>query len=201
MQADAALAVDLAIGDYITTTASVNAPGSTYLVVDVIDTVAVLDRAWMFPTETFAPIDVGITDEPTLAAGELGIRFKGRDEIVTFEVSIAEDLGLADITETATWLQGSGAAWQVASMEDETQVFDGYGTSNEAWPVDFGEPTDFVTDSSLDQYALYFVTVERTIIPSAGAPQNQTKMRSYLIFGAIEGSQLEIDLDALFPPL
>jgi len=136
--------------------------------------------------------------EANLITANIGIELVGTDETVHFSTSVSEDLADATITATQSWLQGSGIAWQVADIEDECAVFDGWTTGNEAWPGDFGYPDLWVNEESGDTYALHFIESMNRIIPSAGAPQNQTLMKANIVIAAIEGSNLDTTLQAIF---
>ena len=187
------MTTDFIVGDYAII------DGSVYQVLASSATQITLDRNYAGASDGALSSTSVLSDVAAdVEAAEVGIRFTGRDELVHFTASRSEDLADATLTTTSSWKQGSGAAWQVASMEDETQVMDGYTTINEAWTRDFGQPACFVDDSSADQYALYFATYNNSIIPSAGTPQNQTLLQTNIIHGAIEGSDLETKLDAIY---
>ena len=136
--------------------------------------------------------------EANLAAANIGVEIMGVDETVHFSTSVSEDLIDATITHSVAWKQGSGAAWQVAAIEDECAVFDGWTTINEAFPGDYGYPDLWVDEASGDQYNLYFIESMNRVIPSAGSPQNQTLMKSTIIVAAINGSALDTNLTAIF---
>ena len=182
------------VGDYLII------DGGTYQVREISGNYIILDRPYAGPSMTVLVAAVLTETAANVDAAEVGIRFRGYDELAMFEVSVSEDLAEATITTTVEWKQGSGAAWQVASMEDETSVFQGWTTLNEAWVNDFGKPTFFVDANSADEYSLFFLTNIGTILPSAGTPQNQTKMKYYTIIAPINGSALEASIETIFPP-
>ncbi len=188
------MTTDFVVGDYVIIL------GSVYQVVASTATQVTLDRAYAGGSNGALATAANVLSDVAadVEAAQVGIRFTGRDELVHFEISVSEDLADATLTNTVPWVQGSGEAWQVASMEDETAVFDGWTTINQAWSRDFGEPTLFVNDGSTDQYTLYFSTYNNTIIPSAGTPQNQTLLQTNIVFGAIAGSDVATKLDAIF---
>ena len=143
--------------------------------------------------------NIWIGDQATVIdPNVIGIEIVGQDDLTHFTTSVSEDLGDAVITTTQPWVFGSGNPEQVAHIEDECAVFDGWTTINEAWVTDFGAPDLWVDDSltgSEAPYALYIFESLNRIIPSAGAPQNQTLMKANLIIAAVEGSTLESNLD------
>ena len=197
---------EAAPGAYVIVNAFSPEPGTVFQIVDSFydgtNTYATLDRAYSNSEPGgvvfTVPASLGYTDQATLDASTIGIEVVGKDELVHFTTSVSEDLGDAVITTTQDWNFGSGAAWQVASIEDECAVFDGWTTLNEAWVRDFGAPDLWVDDSADTQYALYFFETLNRIIPSAGAPQNQTLMQANIVVAAIEGSTLETNLDTIF---
>lgn len=197
---------DAAPGDflYFRPAAGSTAPYAVYRVVSSTfaggNTTIILDRNWARDTGSLPDTDVLSDDAADGLAAACGIRFRGRDELVSFEVSVSEDLGDADNVVTTPWLQGSGAAFQVASMEDETSVFAGFTVNNMPWTQDFGQPSLFVDDTSADEYVLYFIEYNKSIQPSAGTPQNQTLHQGYIIVAAINGSDLETNLDTILAP-
>jgi len=136
--------------------------------------------------------------EANVDASNIGITVTGKNELVHFDTSVSEDLGDADITNTTDWNFGSGAAWQVASIEDECAVFDGDTTINVAFHADYGRPDLWIDDTSATTYQLYIIESLNRIIPSAGAPQNQTLMQANLVIAAVVGSDLETQLDLIF---
>lgn len=137
--------------------------------------------------------------ETEMSAALLGAEVVGVDPLTTFDVQVSEDLGDATVVQEAPgWAAGGGAAWQVARTEDECMVFDGWTTVNEAWIRDYGVPDIFVDERSDTTYSQYFIESLNRIIPSAGAPQNQTLMKANVIIAAITGSDLETSLDTIF---
>ena len=135
----------------------------------------------------------------TIDAAVTGIRIQGQDELTHFTTSVSEDLGDAVITHTTDWNFGSGAAWQVASIEDECAVFDGWTTVNEAWVRDFGAPDLWIDDSDdTAEYALIIIESLNRIIPSAGTPQNQTLMQANIILAAPNAGALDVLATAIF---
>ena len=145
---------------------------------------------------------VGVLDQVAVDAATIGIEVIGMTELDHFSTAVSEDLADAVITTTQDWVFGSGAAWQVASIEDECAVFDGWTTVNEAWVRDFGAPDLWVNDSApttTDQYALIIIESLNRIIPSAGTPQNQTLMQANIILAVDElGGALDTLATAIF---
>jgi len=148
-------------------------------------------------TETTAVTDIFYADKAGMDAANVGITLLGKDELTHFDTNVSEDLGDAVVTTITDWNFGSGDSWQVASIEDECAVFDGWTTVNAAWVRDFGAPDLWVDDSSTDTYTLYIIESLNRIIPSAGAPQNQTLMQANIVIAAISGQALDLALPAI----
>lgn len=168
---------------------------------DGTNTTVVLDRNFSGPNPgvlTTVIASIFYDSEANIAAGATGINVTGKNEAVHFDTSVSEDLGDAAIVNTTDWNFGSGAAFQVASMEDESTVFDGDTTINAAFHNDYGSPDLWIDENSDTQYQLYIIESTNRIIPSAGAPQNQTLMVSNLVISAVVGSDLETELDLIF---
>jgi hypothetical protein len=102
-------------------------------------TTVILDRPYVGATVTTG---AGGTYKVTVPT-EVGIVITAIVEDTTFVLTVQEDLSAATITATTPWKQGAGAIWQVAAMEDQTQVMDSYTTINAQWPTDYGAPTKF----------------------------------------------------------
>lgn len=192
------LTAQLTAGDYLIETASLR----VYKMLSVSATTLILDQrvSLNVPSGTTTQVATlfATADQTAMDPALIGFDVQGKDELVHFTTSVSEDLGDADITLLANWNFGSGEAFQVASIEDESAVFDGWTTINEAFVRDYGAPDLWVDDSSTTEYALYIIEATARIIPSSGAPQNQTLMLSNFIIAAVEGSDLETNLDNLF---
>jgi hypothetical protein len=192
----------LAVGNFVgvtTATGIATTVHSWFKVVAVTATQVTLDRPWPYDTEVIAGATDGLSETTAnIDASVLGIRVSGVDELVHFDTAVSEDLADATITNTTDWAQGSGAAFQVACIEDECVVFDGQTTINAAFDRDYGNADLNVDDVSTDQYALYLIESTNVVRPSAGAPQNQTLMNSNIIIAAIEGSGLDTTLTTIF---
>ena len=148
---------------------------------------------------TIAAADMIFASQAEVDAMQIGIEVVATAQPIIFDLNVSEDLGDADVAQEAPgWAQGGGASWQVAYTEDECMVFDGWTTVNEAWIRDFGVPDIFVDEYSTETYAQYFIESLNRIIPSSGAPQNQTLMLSNIIVAPITGSDLETQLDVIF---
>jgi hypothetical protein len=124
------------------------------------------------------------------ATSQVGIKVEALAEDVIFQIGVAEDLASADISTNIPWKQGSGAPWQVASMEKETQVFAGETTQNEAFREDFGRPTSFVdaeaSDADVkDQYSLWFIKYQNRTDSMAFANED-AHHNGYIIAGATD---------------
>lgn len=183
--------------------------GSTFLVLKVVsssyDAVTGNSTIETYPSYSGAGAGVETTafglityaDQATIDAANVGITLLGTDELTHFDTSVSEDLGDAVVATITDWNFGSGAAWQVASIEDECAVFDGWTTVNEAWVRDFGAPDLWVDDSSATEYNLFFIDSLNRIIPSAGAPQNQTLMEAHIVIAAVNLGTLDVALDAI----
>jgi hypothetical protein len=188
----------LAVGNYLgVTTASGVASGahSWFKVTAVTATQVTLDRPWPYDYEVIAGATDGLSS-PTLT--NVGLRVSGIDELVHFDTAVSEDLADAVITHTTAWLMGSGAAYQMAAMEDEAVVFDGQTTINVAHERDYGVADLYVNDDGADQYVTYVIESLNRVIPSAGAPNNQTLAQANIVIAAIVGSSLESTLDTVF---
>ena len=195
---DATTNAALSVGDGFRLGTAVTDPVYRVIAIDTTANTATLDRNL---NEAVSGADTAFERiaSAALLASEISFVVTGVDELVHFDTAVSEDLGDAVIAHTADWKMGSGAAFQIAAMEDECAVFDGFTTGNEAFASDYGMPDLYVNDSSTtDQYALYVIESLNRIIPSAGAPNNQTLMQSVILIAAIEGSGLETDLDAVF---
>ena len=195
------------VGDYVIINAFSPEPATIFQIVaavyDGTNTYVTLDRTYsnsqpggVVTSGTIAQL--GYEVEANVVAATTGIEVIGKDELVHFETAVSEDLAEATITNTVAWNMGTGEAFQVASIEDECIVFDGYTTGNAAFANDYGVPDLYVNDISSDTYVLYIFESDNRIIPSAGAPVNQTLMRSNLVIAAIVGSGLETNLDTIF---
>jgi len=181
----------LAVGDVI----EVLVNGFTYKVVSVPSTtVAVLDRPYSGPTLVTAAGGVNKMSGPAVAAG---IILEAYVEDTTFVVTLGQDLQGALINNITPWKQGAGAPWQVAAMEDQTQVMDGYTTINAQWPDDYGKPTKFVnTAATYNQ--IYIQAYNKTA--SMGYPNEQTKSQSNVILASpVGGATPDTELITIFP--
>jgi hypothetical protein len=152
-------------------------------------------------TETTAAADIFYATKAEVDAANVGITLLGVDDEVHFDTNVSEDLGDAVVTTITDWNFGSGDSWQVAPIEDECTTFDGDTTKNAAWHQDYGTPDLWVDDASTDTYTLFIIESLNRIIPSAGAPQNQTLMQANIIIAAISGEALEVILDTVLAPL
>lgn len=128
--------------------------GKVYKVIQLIDAnTYVVDKTYQGPSAT------GVAQATVTLTGTdlFGILITAKAEDITFTVGVSEDLASATISEVVAWKQGSGAAWQVAPMEKETQVFDGEGTQNYPFREDYGRPNKFVDEDSATEYDLWFL--------------------------------------------
>jgi hypothetical protein len=151
-------------------------------------------------TETTGVADIFYATKAEIDAANVGITLLGVDDEVHFDTNVSEDLGDAVVTTITDWNFGSGESWQVAPIEDECTTFDGDTTKNAAWHQDYGTPDLWVNDASTDTYTLFIIESLNRIIPSAGAPQNQTLMQANIIIAAISGSALETSLETILVP-
>jgi hypothetical protein len=152
-------------------------------------------------TETTALADIFYATKAEVDAADVGMTLLGVDDEVHFDTNVSEDLGDAVVTTIDDWNFGSGESWQVAPIEDECTTFDGDTTKNAAWHQDYGTPDLWVNDASTDTYSLFIIESLNRIIPSAGAPQNQTLMQANIIIATISGSALEGILDTVLAPI
>ena len=117
----------------------------------------------------------------------VGLLITAVAEDVVFSVGASEDLAAADISMLTEWKQGSGAPWQVASMEKETQVFAGETTQNIAFREDFGRPNSFVDPAAdptavVNQYSLWFIKYRKGT-PSMAYYHEYVDNFGYIILG------------------
>lgn len=191
---------DAVVGGYLLLDAG-TAGKRTYKITAVTADTITLDQNVSVATDTgsltVTQAAVFSTDQVAIDAAAVGFEIIGKDELVHFSTSVSEDLGDADITLATDWNFGSGEAWQVASIEDECAVFDGWTTANEAFVTDYGAPDLFVDDTSTTQYVIYIIEQTNRILPSAGAPQNQTLMLANIVVAAVVGSDLETKMDTI----
>lgn len=168
----------LAVGDILQIT--LNGLDTVYKVVSVPSTtVAVLDRPFAGASGTTAAAGTAKVTVPT----EYGIVLTAFVEDTAFVVTKNDDLVNATVTEATTWKQGSGAAWQVAAMESECQVFAGYTTGNEAFTEDYGKPASFVSPESGLIYNLWFIKYNNSTA-SMAYPNENTHHIGYIILAA-----------------
>lgn len=175
----------MVVGDYLTfaTAPSTDDPVFEITAISVAD-VLTLNRP--LTEEIAAGVDV---TEKTYVAGTtpVGIRIQATAEDVVFSLGVSEDLAAADILAITEWKQGSGAAWQVAAMEKETQVFAGDTVQNVAFAADYGQPTSFVdadATGATSVYDLSFLKYKVTTDSMAFANDYQTTF-GYIIIGSI----------------
>lgn len=184
----------LVVGDII----EVLANGFSYKIVAVPSTtVAVLDRVYSGPTLVTAAGGVNKMSGPAVNAG---IVLEAYVEDTTFVVSLGQDMQGATINNITPWKQGAGAPWQVAAMEDQTQVMDGYTTLNAAFTQDYGAPTKFAAaDGSAVTYnQIYIQAYNKTA--SMGYPNEQVKTQSNVILASpVAGATPDTELITIFP--
>lgn len=166
-----------AVGDII----SVGNAGTSqvYKVVAVVggNNDPILDRPFVGDTVTTGAGGVFKVTVPT----EVGIVLSSIVEDTTFVVTLQEDLASATVTNTTAWKQGAGAPFQIAAMEEQTQVMDGLTTINAQWAADYGAPTKFAAaDGSAVTYNTYYLSfINKT--PSMAYVNEQTQAASYAI--------------------
>ena len=182
-----------AIGDIIQIT--LNSLDTVYKVVSVPSaTVVVLDRPFAGTSGTTAAAGVSVVTVPT----EYGIVLTSFVEDTAFVVTKGDDLVNATTTETTTWKQGSGAAWHVAELEKECQVFAGYTTGNEAFTEDYGKPESFVSPESGVTYNQWFIKYINSTA-SMAYPNENTHHVGYIILAAPPaGSTPSNEFDTIF---
>lgn len=169
------------VGDIIV----IAALGWTYKVVAVnSSTVLQLDRPYAGPSVTTAA--GGVSKVTAITA--TGISLEAIVEDTTFVVSLGGELSGATVTFTTPWKQGAGAPFQVAAMEDQTQVMDGYTTLNAQWPQDYGQPTKFVgnPETSTLTYNQYVIQAYNKT-ESMAYPNENTASQSNVIIACPVG--------------
>ena len=146
--------------------AGANPSAATYKVVSVATGGAVesitLDRPLVDDVADGTDVTKVDYDPNDMIKDSVGLIVRALAEDVVFSVGVTEDLAAADIKVLTEWKQGSGAPWQVAAMEKETQVFAGETTQNIAFREDFGRPNSFVNGMAdptavVNQYSLWFI--------------------------------------------
>lgn len=177
--------------------------GVMYEVISVPTTsTAILDRPYTGDTET--ALATGATKASqqgtvTYVDGttELGIRMTAVTEDTNFVVGVGDDLAGATITETTVWKQGSGAAWQVSAIEDESLVFDGFTTGNFPFVEDFGKPTKSVDPDSAVTYNLWFLRFNKTTPSMAYPNENAHHLGLVVISAPSTGTTPDAALDTV----
>lgn len=186
----------LAVGDYVRIRTVV------YQVVSVPSTTTViLDRDYTGTTEaTLATGTTAVTHgKLTYVSGttELGIRLTSVTEDTNFVASAGEDLAGATVTASTAWKQGSGAAWQVSAIEDESIVFDGFTTGNYPFVEDFGKPTKFVDPTSSTTYNLWFLQYKKTTASMAYPNEQAHHVGLVVISAPSSGTTPDTTLDTV----
>ena len=159
-----------------------------YKVLAATASLITLDRPWNGDDQVLANTAIFVETLATINAGELGIRLRGAVETTNLTVGVSEELAAATITENVAWVLGSGASWQVSSMEDETSVFAGATTINTQWKEDWGQPNKFVDpDAVANEFDLWFLKY-RNVEQSNAAPKESTEHYGYVIIGSSEAT-------------
>ena len=192
----------IVVGNYISFDIGITSGGSVFKIVDESATGITLDRPWPFASQTLAH-ENGVSDtvvwhtEAQIIAGELGIRMRGVSEDTNFTPGVSEGLESATTTNTVNWKQGSGAAWQVAAIEKETNVFAGGTVENIAFKEDWGIPTKFVNPDGSATYDLYFLNY-RGDEKSNAKPKEETIHYGHVIVGVPASGTVAGILDTIF---
>ena len=188
-------AQDLAVGEYIVFAAAGagSADEPTFQVIEQntggsVESI-VLDRPLTVEIASATAVTNKAYDPADTAADSVGIRILSTSEDVVFSVGVSEDLAGADVNTVTEWIQGSGAPWQVALIERETQVFAGDTVQNIAFAEDYGQPTSFVNENAdasvaTNQYDLLYIKYKKET-PSMGYPNENTHAFGYIILGTI----------------
>lgn len=174
----------LSIGDYV------GILGVLYQVAAVPTTTTIdLDRPYV--GDTAAAIATGTTTAThgtvTYVDGttELGIRLTALSEDTNFVVGVGDDLAAATTSTVAAWNQGSGEAWQVSAIEDESIVFDGFTTGNYPFVEDYGKPSKFIDPNSAVNYDLWFLKY-KAVTDSMAFPNEQAHHIGLVVLSAPE---------------
>ena len=170
--------------------AGANASVPTYQIAAINGAVITLDRALIANVANNVAVTEVDFDAGNAAKDSVGIVIEGIAEDVTFSVGASEDLASATVTSLVDWKQGSGAAWQVAAMEKETQVFAGETTQNMPFREDYGRPASFVNEDAVvgtitNQYSLWFIKTLNTT-PSMAVPNENVSTFGYIIVGVTD---------------
>jgi len=166
-------------------------------------TVIRLDRAWKGATQTTLATGTTIATwgDITYVDGttEIGIQVTAETEDVHFNLSAGEDLAGATYTVLQAWALGSGAAWQMRFLEEETQTFAGWTTKNYPFVEDYGKPTSFVSadDDSSQEWDQWFIRYRNGTLSMAYANENAHHVGN-LVIAAENGGAVETYLDTVF---
>ncbi len=189
----------LLAGDYV----KVISLGIVFKVAQVVSpTVVIIDRPWPNPSFVAAAGDAAkITAAAAQAAVNVGIVITTYVEDTTFVVSLGQDLQGTSITVFVPWKQGAGAPWQVAAMEDQTQVMDGYTTLNAAFTQDYGAPTKFAInpETSTIQYAQIYITAYNKTESMAYANELTASKSNVILASPNAGLSPFNELNTIFP--
>ena len=176
--------------------AGANPSAATYKVVDkstggAVETIT-LDRPLVDNVADTTAVTKVDYDPNTAAKDGVGLIVRALAEDVVFSVGVTEDLAAADVRTLTEWKQGSGAPWQVAAMEKETQVFAGETTQNIAFREDFGRPNSFVNGMAdptavVNRYSLWFIKYNART-DSMGYMNEYVDAFGYVILGAPDQS-------------
>jgi hypothetical protein len=174
----------LSVGDFV------GILGVLYQVEAVPTTTTIdLDRPYAGASATAIATGTTVSTHGTVtyvnATTELGIRLTALTEDTNFVVGVGEDLAAADTSVITAWKQGSGEAWQVSAIEDESIVFDGFTTGNYPFVEDYGKPSKFINPESAVNYDLWFLKYKGTT-DSMAFPNEQAHHIGLIVLSAPE---------------
>jgi hypothetical protein len=193
---------NMVVGNYLSFNNGITSGRSLYKIVAESASGITLDRPWVADSVTLTH-QSGVTNvvyahtELNITGSELGIRLRGVTEDTNFTPGATEDLERATITNTVNWKQGSGAAWQVAEIEKETNVFAGGTVENIAFKEDWGLPTKFVDPTGTATYDLFFLNY-RGDEKSNAKPKEETIHYGYVIIGVPASGTVAEALNTIF---
>lgn len=185
----------LVVGDILQVT--LNGADRVYKVVSVPSTtIAVLDRPW---ADTGGTTAAGGTAKVTVQT-EYGIVITAFVHDTAFSVTRTGTLltNNATVTEVTAWKQGSGAAWQVAALERETQVFSGYSSANAAFPDDMGKPQNFVSETEATTFDVWFLKYKNETPSMAYMNENAVHFGYILLAAPSSGTTAQDEFNTIF---
>lgn len=176
------------------------ATGFFYKVVAIPSTTTMtLDRPYQGASFTTAAGGTSFITVANLATATLvGLNFTSIVEDTTFVLSYSSLPITIPPTVVTAWKQGSGAPWQVADMEKDTQVLSGFTNANAPFVQDMGQPTLFVTspETSAAQYTTYFCRFRNSTESMAYANETAASY-GYIIIACPNGTSPDTQISKI----